>query len=61
MALAGFPVGEQYNVPWSVVPVHKELESHVFPFVEDASTHMECGATSAKVGFPDLVRTCRSR
>ncbi|PPQ83254.1 hypothetical protein CVT24_001164 [Panaeolus cyanescens] len=36
VALAGFPVGESYYVPWSQVPVPDSLQLKLYPFCEDA-------------------------
>ncbi|PPR03704.1 hypothetical protein CVT24_007425 [Panaeolus cyanescens] len=36
VALAGFPVGESYYVPWSQVPVPDALQLKLYPFCEDA-------------------------
>ncbi|THH15033.1 hypothetical protein EUX98_g9527 [Antrodiella citrinella] len=33
-ALAGFYVGEQYDIPWKSIEVPNELQSQLFPFVE---------------------------
>lgn len=33
-ALAGFYVGEQYNVPWATTAVPAELQMQIFPFAE---------------------------
>ncbi|KAF8234981.1 hypothetical protein L208DRAFT_1376676 [Tricholoma matsutake] len=41
IALAGFYVGEAYRVPWAEVPVPDELQLKVFPFVEDALSHLQ--------------------
>ncbi|PPR04719.1 hypothetical protein CVT24_011841 [Panaeolus cyanescens] len=35
VALAGFPVGESYYVPWSQVPVPDSLQLKLYPFCED--------------------------
>ncbi|KAF8467011.1 hypothetical protein DFH94DRAFT_616994, partial [Russula ochroleuca] len=35
-ALAGFYVGEHYQVPWAAVDVPAELQTRLFPFVESA-------------------------
>ncbi|KAG1769746.1 hypothetical protein EV702DRAFT_1202776 [Suillus placidus] len=39
-ALAGFYVGEQYNVPWATTHAPTELQMQIFPFVEDALANL---------------------
>ncbi|OBZ66313.1 hypothetical protein A0H81_13774 [Grifola frondosa] len=40
-ALAGFYVGEQYNVPWASVEVPHALQVQIFPFVEPALANLK--------------------
>jgi hypothetical protein len=44
-ALAGFYVGEQYNVPWATTDVPAELQMQISPFAEDMERNQErlCG------------------
>ncbi|KAF8513082.1 hypothetical protein JB92DRAFT_3096623 [Gautieria morchelliformis] len=44
-ALAGFYVGENYNVPWAVVDVPTELQTCIFPFAEAALAKVKGVAT----------------
>lgn len=63
-ALAGFYVGEQYNVPWATVDVPDELQMQVFPFVESALANIRTTAATGKVNhgtinFLELLQQLR--
>jgi len=41
MALAGIPMGQQYEVPWTTIHVPAELQGLVFPFAESAIASLD--------------------
>jgi hypothetical protein len=57
-ALAGFCVGEQYHVPWAEVAVPEELQTKVFPFVENvlADMHMTEHVNQGTINCLELLQ-----
>ncbi|KZS99892.1 uncharacterized protein LAESUDRAFT_667384, partial [Laetiporus sulphureus 93-53] len=60
-ALAGFYVGEQYDVPWVTVDVPQDLQSQIFPFVEEALISMDAHEkiNHGTVNFLELLQQLR--
>jgi hypothetical protein len=59
--LAGFYVGEHYNVPWASVEVPKELQIKIFPFVESALADMQTHGcvNQGTINFLELLQELR--
>jgi hypothetical protein len=57
-ALAGFYVGEQYNVPWAMVDVPAELQMQIFPFAEGTLANLSCvpSINYGTVNFLELLQ-----
>ncbi|KAG2126022.1 hypothetical protein DEU56DRAFT_721617, partial [Suillus clintonianus] len=60
-ALAGFYVGEQYNVPWATTDVPAELQMQIFPFAEDALANLRQAPNInyGTVNFLELLQLLR--
>lgn len=61
VALAGFYVGEAYHVPWAGIPVPSELQTKLFPFVENALINLkaEPRVNQGVVNFLELLQQLR--
>ena len=64
-ALAGFYVGEAYNVPWATVDVPQDLQTLIFPFVEPALANLTANdsgqprANYGTINFLELLQQLR--
>ena len=61
VALAGFPVGESYVVPWTHVQVPEVLRVQVFPFCEDALAKLRVQGckNQGTINFLELLQSLR--
>ena len=61
VALAGFPIGETYHVPWAHVEVPTSLQRSVFPFCEEviARLRAEGHDNRGTFGFLELLQNLR--
>lgn len=59
--MAGFPVGEGYNVPWANIDVSSTLTLQVFSFVEQAlmSMHAQRPINYGVINFLELLQHLR--
>jgi hypothetical protein len=61
-ALAGFYVGEQYNVPWATTDVPAELQMQISPFAEGALANLQKApnVNYGTINFLELLQLLRS-
>jgi hypothetical protein len=61
VALAGFYVGEAYNVPWAGIPVPDDLQMKIFPFVKMALVNLKSSSklNQGVVNFLELLQQLR--
>ena len=56
--MAGFYVGEAYNVPWAAVSVPQDLQTKIFPFVKSALVNLKSSVkvNQGVVNFLELLQ-----
>ncbi len=61
VALAGFPVGETYFVPWAQVKVPDALQKQIFPFCEDVLAKLRISGcqNQGTINFLELLQLLR--
>jgi len=61
VALAGFPVGETYFVPWAQVKVPDALQKQIFPFCEDILARLRVSGcqNQGTINFLELLQLLR--
>lgn len=61
VALAGFPVGEIYHVPWTHVEVPGPLQQQIFPFCENVIAQLRASGSTNQgtFNFLELLQVLR--